>query len=89
MLLAVGATGVLAMLGRARSVPVRRVGVMGRLLVVFSFVMFGRFGMVPCGMGMMLGRLSMVLGCLLGHRFPPVDPPRCHNPVVGNIVALS
>jgi hypothetical protein len=53
-----------------------RMSVMGRLLVVSALMVFGGFGMMAGCVGVMLGRLLMVLGCFLGHvRFPLSDCP--------------
>jgi hypothetical protein len=62
--------GFLCVLGSMQMVRV--VGYMGMvrgLLVIARLVVFCRLGVVVRGLGMMVGCMLVVLGCLLGHAF--------------------
>lgn len=54
-----------------RRMTVRGVSVVRRFFVIASIVMFRRFRMMLCGVGMVFGGLAMVLSCFLGHCVPP------------------
>ncbi len=55
----------LGVLGSMDVMGVRKMGVMGRFLMVPCFVVICRFMMMTRGMFMMLGRLPMMMGCFL------------------------
>jgi branched-subunit amino acid permease len=56
---------VLGMLGSMNVVAMREVGVVGGLFVVASFVMLGSFGVMVCGVLVVLRCLRVMMGCFL------------------------
>jgi len=61
------------MVGCVVEMPLGAMGVMGCCFVGARLVVLGRFAMMARRVLVVLGRLAMVLSCLLGHAFSP-----CH-----------
>jgi hypothetical protein len=67
--LGVGPPGLFGVHAGVRSVSARGVRVMRRLLVMSRSVMFGGFAVVLRGLGMMFGRLGVMVRSFLRHGF--------------------
>lgn len=69
VLLRVVLTGLRGVMGRVLSVSVRRMRMMGRLLVIAALVMLGGFAMMAGGVFMMVSSVGVVLCTLVlcGH----------------------
>jgi hypothetical protein len=81
MLLRVSLTRFLGMVDGVMPVTASRVRVMGSLFVISALVMFGCFGMMLGGVGVVLRCLLVVLGCFLRHdAFPSFSAYRYGKP---------
>jgi len=59
--------GFCRMMLRVQMMPMRYMGVMAGGLVIPGFMMFRRVTMMLCGVFVVLGRLAVMFGALLGH----------------------
>lgn len=67
MLFGVALAGIRAMLGGVVRMRSSGMGMVGRLLMVATFVLLGSFGVVLRGFGVVLSRVLVALCCLLRH----------------------